>query len=136
MANDKKPELKKPKFNQNWIFGAIIFIFLALMFSGGGSWSQPKKITQTEFETFLTEGDVDKIDIVNRKVAKVYLTSEAKAKDIHTKKKGNSILPVAAGDANWGSAAVGDREPAHPTVIIVDHSTVGLDGRFSGRLLC
>jgi len=63
MANEnKKPELKKPKFNQNWIFGAIILVFLGIMLSGGGSWSQPKKITQTEFETYMRNGEVERIE--------------------------------------------------------------------------
>jgi len=102
MANDnKKPELKKPKFNQNWIFAAITIVFLGLFLSGGGSWSQPKKITQTEFEEYMVNGDVDKIDIVNRKVVKVYLTNEAQTKEIHSRKKGSSIFPAAAGDATY-----------------------------------
>jgi len=102
MADDnKKPELKKPKFNQNWIFGAIILVFLGLMISGGGGWSQPKKITQTEFENYLRSGEVEKIDIVNRKMVKVYLTTEAQTKETHAKKKGNSIIPATAGEANY-----------------------------------
>ncbi len=102
MADEnKKPELKKPKFNQNWIFGAIIIVFLGLMLSGGGSWSQPKKITQSKFENYLRNGDVEKIDVVNDKIVKVYLTSEAKTKEIHSRKKTNSIFPANAGDANY-----------------------------------
>mgnify|MGYP002639289253 CR=1 FL=1 len=102
MANDnKKPELKKPKFNQNWIFAAITIVFLGIFLSGGGSWSQPKKITQTEFEGYMINGDVDKIDIVNRKVVKVYLSKEAQTKENHSRKKGSSIFPAAAGDANY-----------------------------------
>jgi len=99
--NNKKPEIKKPKFNQNWIFGAIILIFLGLMLSGGGSWSQPKKITQTQFENYMRNGDVEKIDIVNRKIVKVYLTNEAKGKDVHTNKKGSSLFPANASDASY-----------------------------------
>ena len=92
MANDnKKPEIKKPKFNSYWIYGAIILVFLGIQLFGGGNWSQPKKITQTEFENYMRNGDVDKLEIVNRKIAKVYLTQEAKRKEVHSKKKGNSI---------------------------------------------
>ena len=40
---DKKPDLKKPKFSPYWIYGSIFVIFLALQFSGGGSFSQIKK---------------------------------------------------------------------------------------------
>jgi cell division protease FtsH len=91
MANDnKKPDLKKPKFNSYWIYAAIIVVFLGLNIFGGGSWSQPNKTTQGEFETFLRDGDVEKVEIVNRKIAKVYLTPEAKTKEKHTKKKKGS----------------------------------------------
>ncbi len=99
--NNKNPEIKKPKFNQNWIFAAIILVFLGLMFSGGGNWSQPKKITQTQFEDYMRNGDVEKIDVVNRKIVKVYLTQEAKRKEVHSKKKGNSIFPTNESDANY-----------------------------------
>ena len=91
--NNKKSELKKPKFNSYWIYGAIIIVFIALNVFGGGSWSQPKKTTQGEFETLLRDGDVEKVEIVNRKIAKVYLTPEAKDKEKHTKnKKGSNFL--------------------------------------------
>ncbi len=94
MANDnKKPELNKPKFNSYWIYAAIIIVFIGLNVFGGGSWSQPNKTTQGEFETFLRDGDVEKVEIVNRKVAKVYLTPEAKTKEKHNnKKKGSNFL--------------------------------------------
>jgi len=52
-----------------------------------------KKTTQGEFETLLRDGDVEKVEIVNRKIAKVYLTPEAKDKEKHTKnKKGSNFL--------------------------------------------
>ena len=73
MANeDKKPEIKKPKFNSYWVYAVIIMVFLGIQIFGGGSWSQPNKTTQADFEQYLKDGDVDKIEIVNRKVAKVY----------------------------------------------------------------
>ena len=91
--NNKKSELKNPKFNSYWIYGAIIIVFIALNVFGGGSWSQPKKTTQGEFETLLRDGDVEKVEIVNRKIAKVYLTPEAKDKEKHKKnKKGSNFL--------------------------------------------
>ena len=91
--NNKKSELKNPKFNSYWIYGAIILVFIVLNVFGGGSWSQPKKTTQGEFETLLRDGDVEKVEIVNRKIAKVYLTPEAKDKEKHTKnKKGSNFL--------------------------------------------
>jgi cell division protease FtsH len=41
----------------------------------------------------LRDGDVEKVEIVNRKIAKVYLNSEAKTKEIHrNKNKGSGFL--------------------------------------------
>jgi len=84
---NKKPEAKKPKFIAYWIYAAIILVFLGIQFFGGNSWSQPEQTTQGEFQTFLRDGDVEKIEIVNKKIAKVYLTPEAEGKSIHSDKK-------------------------------------------------
>ncbi|MBT8261936.1 MAG: ATP-dependent zinc metalloprotease FtsH [Bacteroidia bacterium] len=99
MANEnKKPEIKKPRFNAYWIYAAIIMIFLGIQFFGGSSWSQPEKTTQAEFENFLRDGDVEKIEIINKKVAKVYLTPDAKQKPVHSANKTKSFFPSAANE--------------------------------------
>jgi len=100
-SDNKKSELKKPKFNSYWIYAVVILVFLALNVFGGGSWSQPNKTTQGEFETFLRNGDVDKVEIVNRKIAKVYLTSEAKEKEVHSKKKPESTFLATGKEASY-----------------------------------
>ncbi len=97
MANDnKKPEIKKPRFNAYWIYAAIIMIFLGIQFFGGSSLSQPGKTTQAEFENYLRDGDVEKIEIINKKLAKVYLTTEAKQKAIHADSKKRSFFSSAS----------------------------------------
>jgi cell division protease FtsH len=102
MANkDNKPEIKKPRFNSYWIYAVIILVFLGIQIFGGGSWSQPSKTTQADFEQFLKDGDVDKIEIINRKVAKVYLTPEAMNKEVHSRKKGSSLLPPSPNDPSY-----------------------------------
>lgn len=83
---NKKNDSKRPKANYYWIYIAIALIFLGINIFGGGSWAQPEKTTQSQFETFLKQGDVEKVDVINKKIAKVYLKDEAKAKDIHSKK--------------------------------------------------
>ncbi len=96
MAEDKKnkkTEIKKPKFNTYWIYGAILLVFIGIQLFGSGTWAQPGKTTQAEFEQYLKEGDVDKIEIINKKVAKVYLSTEAKTKAIHSKKPSNLMAP-------------------------------------------
>jgi len=102
MADDnKKPELKKPKFNSYWIYAGIIILFIGIQVLGGGSWSQPNKTTQSDFESFLVNGEVEKIEIVNRKIVKVYLTQEAKDREIHNRNKGNSSIFDNANDPNY-----------------------------------
>ena len=98
---DKKPDIKKPKFSAYWIYGAIFLVFIGIQFFGSGSWAQPNKTTQAEFERFLRDGDVEKIEIVNKKVAKVYLTNDGKSKSIHSKNKQNSFLAPGPNDASY-----------------------------------
>src|SRR5690606_39967039 len=78
---NKKNDPKRPKPTYYWIYIAIALLFLGLNFFGGGSWSQPAKTNQAKFETFLRNGDVEKVNVINKKIAKVYLTEEAKKKE-------------------------------------------------------
>lgn len=81
----KKNEPRKPKSSYYWIYAAVIILFFGIQIFGGGSWSQPDKTNQAQFEEFLKNGDVDKVLIItNKKIAKVYLTPEAKQKSIHS----------------------------------------------------
>ena len=68
---NNKPEKKKPKFNNYWIYAAIFLLFMGIQFFGG-NWSQPEKTTKSQFEQFLRDGDVAKVKIVNHKIAKVF----------------------------------------------------------------
>jgi len=98
---NKKPEIKKPKFSAYWLYAAIFLVFIGIQFFGGNSWSQPAKTSQAEFEKYLRDGDVEKVEIINRKIAKVYLTKDAKAKEIHSKGTGNDLLSPGPDDANY-----------------------------------
>lgn len=97
---NKKPEARKPRFNAYWIYAAIILVFLGIQFFGGGSLTQPEETTQSEFQTFLRAGDVDKIEIINKKTAKVYLTKDAMTKEVHTR-KGSSFLTPGPNDPRY-----------------------------------
>lgn len=97
-GENKKPEIKKPKFNAYWIYAAIIFVFLGIQFFGGDSWTQPSQTTQSDFQRYLIDGDIEKIEIVNRKIAKVYLTPDAAKKEVHQRKKGSTIFPPGPND--------------------------------------
>ncbi len=93
---NKKNETRKPRPNYYWIYAAIILLFFGIQIFGGGSWSQPEKTTQAQFEEFLKDGDVKKVDVLNKKIAKVYLTDAAKEKESH-KRKGDTPAFLAPG---------------------------------------
>ena len=88
----KKPEPRKPKFSAYWIYIAILLLFLGLQFFGGSSLSSAAKTTQSEFLKYLAEGDNEKVEIINKKEAKVYLTEAARQKQIHLNNLKGKIL--------------------------------------------
>ena len=88
MANQKakkKLDPRKPKFSAYWIYAAIIIIFLGLNLFGNGGFSEPAKTNPAEFKEYLKNGDVERVEIINRNQAHVFLTQEAKEKEIHKK---------------------------------------------------
>ncbi len=89
--DDKNKELK-PKFNPIWIYAAIIIAFIGINYFSSGGWSEPAKATPAEFQTFLREGDVEKVVIVNKNKARVFLTQDAKAKEVHIRNNKEQIV--------------------------------------------
>ncbi|MGY5848845.1 ATP-dependent zinc metalloprotease FtsH [Salegentibacter sp. F14] len=88
----KNIDPKKPKFSAYWIYAAIILIFLGINFFSGGGFNEPAKTNPAEFQTFLRNGDVKKVLIINRNQAQVFLTEEAKQKEIHKKTQDPEIF--------------------------------------------
>ena len=102
MINDKKKTKdKKPKFSPYWIYGIVIAIFLGFqLFSS--SYQDGNLTTPSEFFKFLQDGDVEKVDIIkNTRVAKVYLTKDAQAKEVHKKSKPQTLIPSATKTPNY-----------------------------------
>ena len=101
MMKNKKNQQKKPPFNQYWIFGSVIIAFIILnLFSGSGS-EKSNITTPTKFFNFVKDGDVDKIEIVNKREVYVFLTNDALLKDVHRNSSGKSILSIAKLTPNY-----------------------------------
>jgi len=95
MANDKnKPT--KPKFSPYWVYGIILAVFLGIQLFSGSGMETVKPTNPDQFLQYLKDGDVAKIEIVNRNEVKVYLTKEALEKDYHKKTKSTSFLSVSS----------------------------------------
>ena len=93
MANDNnKPT--KPKFSPYWVYGIILAVFLGIQLFSGGGMETVKSTTPAQFLQYLRDGDVSKIEIVNKYEAKVYLTKEALEKEVHKKTKNTSFLSM------------------------------------------
>jgi cell division protease FtsH len=75
----------KPKFNIYWIYGLIALTLIGLQLF---SFSQgPKEITMQEFERdMLKNGDVEKIEVINKEKANIYIKkdrlNDARYKDL------------------------------------------------------
>ncbi|MDN3596558.1 ATP-dependent zinc metalloprotease FtsH [Zunongwangia endophytica] len=95
--SNKKIDPKKPKFSAYWIYAVIILVFLGINFFGGNSFNESSKITPQQYMNYLSEGDIDKTVVINRSIAKVYLTDEAKEKAIHKKSGESDFLSTGGG---------------------------------------
>lgn len=100
MSKEKKntSQPNKPKFSNYWIYGLIAVLFLAIsLFNGGTGLNDPGKTSFADFKQYMQNGDVAKVEIVNRRIAKVYLTAEAETKEVHKNKRKTSFMtPTAA----------------------------------------
>jgi len=92
MSQDKKNSpnkniIKTPKFNFYWVYGIIFALFIGYQFLNSGNMSS-KNLSQNEFENILLENDIEKIVIINKTVADIYIKSDASEKENHKKNKG------------------------------------------------
>ena len=100
MSKDKKP--KNTKFNAYWIYGGAVVIILAInLFSSGLGASSGESSTPSQFFKYLKDGDVKKVEIVNKREALVYLTTQASSKDVHKNNKKKQLLPSTSGGPNY-----------------------------------
>ena len=97
---DKKTQ-NKNSFNQYWIYGGIILIFLFLQVFSGSGYQDSVATTPSKFFEFVKDGDVEKIEIVNKREVKVFLTRDAELKDIHRKTVNTSLLSISNKTPNY-----------------------------------
>jgi cell division protease FtsH len=79
------------KFNFYWIY-AIIFIVLIGFQMMNGTEMASSKLTENKFDEILNKNEIEKIIIVNKDVAQLYLKSEALESEDHKKKQPPSFF--------------------------------------------
>lgn len=91
MAENKKPtpnknfnpNIRKPKggFSFYWIYGILAVVFLALQFF---SWnSSSEKTNLKDFVQMIARGDVDKLEIINKETAEIYIKKDSLKKSAY-----------------------------------------------------
>ncbi len=75
-GGDKKPDKNiKPRFNTNWIFAILaVSAILFQVFAGGKS---TPKTTTSEIKSMIEHHDIEKIIVVNKEQAEIFLTKDA-----------------------------------------------------------
>jgi len=79
-----------PKFNMYWIWGILLLLFIVVSFLPSNS---GKKTNWNEVKEMLISKDVEKIQLINDRMAKVYLTKEALENDKYKDLKSKSQSP-------------------------------------------
>ena len=97
---NKKNNKKAPKINQYWFYGIIFLFILLQVFSGGIASNDANQTTPSKFFEYVSMGDVERIEIINKREVKVYLTEEASSKDIH-KETIKAYFPLSAQTASY-----------------------------------
>ncbi len=85
--NLSKPGGKKPKISFYWIYGILAIIFIGIQFFSSGN--EPKKTDWKDLKQMLSNGDVEKLILVNKETAEIYIKKdkleEEKYKDVASK---------------------------------------------------
>jgi len=77
-------KMKKGKFNFYWIYAIMFFIIFVIYFSdfwGGG----PQKTNDYDLQQMLYKGDVEKIDVINKEKAEIYIKKDVLETDTNYK---------------------------------------------------
>lgn len=125
----KKPQLPKNGFNFYWIYAIIAIIFFAIQFL---NWNPSvSEISWQNFEKeMLLEKDVEKILIINKEIAEVYIKPESlkkeKYKEISTKSIGSGTNPGPHYYINIGSPDSFEKKLADAQVDFPDNEKVDL----------
>lgn len=94
-GNNKSPAPEKPrgnkprgKFSFYWIYALMAIIFIALQFM---NWSQPpQNIDWGDLKVMLQEQDVEKIIVINKEEAEIYIRKDTLEKNRYEKVRENS----------------------------------------------
>jgi AFG3 family protein len=109
----KSDKVPKPKFNSNWIFGILAISLIVFQLFYGGK--PVPKTTKGEIKNMLANREIEKITVVNNKVAEIYLKKEALEKHPDVPKPGGGF-GISAPKPNY-TYTIGDISNFEPFII-------------------
>ncbi len=116
-GSDKLPDKNlKPKFNSNWIFAILAISIIAFQFLYGGR-SVPKAQTR-DIKEMIKNHDIERIVIINKEVAEIYLKKEAieSGRYPNLPKSGNNGLGLGVKKPNY-TYNIGDISTFEPFIL-------------------
>ncbi len=87
--NSNKPG--SPRFNTLWIYGIIALFLLALNFYYLGEGANQEQLSQDRFYDMLRDGDIEKLEVIDEKVAHIYLEKDKLAESKYKDAAKNSL---------------------------------------------
>ena len=83
--NKKKKRPTPPKLNPYWIISLVILVLVIANYKSASIFGSTKTITLSEFETYLRDGDIEKVTVVNKRNARVFLRENDSVLSKHNK---------------------------------------------------
>ncbi len=87
--NDKKPE--KKNLSSYWFY-AFIIVFLVGINVVMSFVAKPVEISQNQFDEMVRDGDVEKVEVINKKMVHIFLKEDAMTEPEHEKVNKNNRL--------------------------------------------
>ncbi|MFZ4740674.1 MAG: ATP-dependent zinc metalloprotease FtsH [Bacteroidales bacterium] len=73
---------KKPKFSFYWIYAILAIVFIGLQLTNSSSFrEEDKTVTWSQLSKMFLKNDIEKIVIVNKETAEIYIKNESVAND-------------------------------------------------------
>ena len=89
----KKKKSNKSKINIYWFYASIVFFIISIGLLGGDNGIQSTQPTDiSSFESYLRNGDIDKVTIINQRYARITLNENALEKDVHKQARSKNFL--------------------------------------------
>ncbi len=77
MSQEANPDKNKPNYNPYWIYGLVILMILLFINMVKMVGSGPEDISRGKFKDIANKGHIEKIEVINKKQANIYLKEDA-----------------------------------------------------------